>query len=869
MGTIPQVSVMRGPIPISELKYGERLYKLFQKSAERYPANLALIYEDIRGVIKQLTFAELEEKTNRLARGILKQIAKKTPNNDGDYLIAVSIAPSDTLVMSLLAIWKAGCAYLPLDCNAPPERVRHILAESTPVLVLCETDEKEHLYKNIGCITYQKLEMISSNLARSPIPDEELASSQEDPIEIVQYTSGSSGLSKGVRMANSSIKNRIEWQWKSMPFSAEEKYCIFKTSLTFVDSVCEIWAPLLYPNVPRTIVIVPREITVNPQKLIPLLEKYKVGRLVLVPSLLRTLLLYLGLSKENENMLQNLKLWICSGETLPVSLAIQFFQHFHRGSHLLCNFYGSTEIAGDVTYHLMKSPDDVAIENKVPIGIPLDNTVIYLLDKDLNVVNTGEMGEIYVSGKNVTPGYVNGRDAFRFVESPHTVDPEHKILFKTGDYGRIVKDTLLYEGRTDSQLKVRGHRVDLSEIDSALNQTRGIDKAVALCYNPGEIDQQILAFVLLEDDARMTAEDVENELARSLPKYALPQVFIVKKMPYLVNGKIDRQYLLNYYKEKGREANLCTDEYDLTGVPKDKEVAAECLFKTIISVLGNSVRAKVTVTSNFYSLGGNSLNSVYTISKLREEGYIIGITDFINAKNLGEVLNKMKHEDDPEMNKSDDEDESAKKFKIGLMEEKHKDDVIRVVSESFVNKSPIEKFMNPPVGIHEYKPMLEGIWPSLIKAQMSLVALNNDGKLLAVSLVFDLDDEPELDLGRTQLSYILEVLDYIEVPVKENVIPEGKRLHSFMLGTDKTLTAQENIEVTQLLEVKLIEYAKKRGYIGILSTNTSPLTQQLAEVLNYKPIKSYQVNQYVALDRTRPFKDLPDNVTAVICWKKF
>uniref|UniRef100_A0A023F0N0 Putative the adenylation domain of nonribosomal peptide synthetase n=1 Tax=Triatoma infestans TaxID=30076 RepID=A0A023F0N0_TRIIF len=865
MGTIPQISVMRGPTPRSDLQHGHRLYKLFQQTAEKYPHHTAFIYEDGHGLHKQLTFSELEAKTNRLARALLKQIDEKSPNSDGDYIIALAVGASDTLVISLLATWKCGCAYLPLDSNAPPERVRHILAEARPVLVITETDEKEHLYKNVGHITYHKLGNIAANLPSAGLLDEEIMPCAEDPIEIVLYTSGSTGLSKGVRIRNSSVKNRLEWQWKQFPYAPDEQFCVFKTALTFVDSVSEIWGPLLHPGLPRTLIILPRDVTTNPQKLVAILEKYKVARLVLVPSLLTAILLYLGLSKQNQSKLQNLKLWVCSGETLSVALATQFFEHFNTGNQILCNFYGSTEIMGDVTFHIMKCTEDVSVDNKVPIGIPLDNTVLYLLDKDLRIVNSGEIGELYVSGRNLAAGYVNGRDAFRFIESPHTVDPDHKTLYKTGDYARIMKDMLIYEGRTDSQLKVRGHRVDLSEIDSALNQITGIDKGVALCYSPGEINQQILAFVLLEDEAKMSACDIELELARSLPKYALPQVLIVQKMPYLVNGKVDRQYLLNYFKQRGREENLLLDEFDFSEVPKGKEAIADCLYKTIISVLGNGVRSKISLKTNFYSIGGNSLNSVYTISKLRDNGYIISITDFISAKDLGEVLNKITHEDDADIAKIDNEFE---KYTVEYMGDQHKEDVYRMIMESFAYKADIETKMQPPVQLHEYIPLLDGIWPVLIKQNVSIVARNLEGKVVGVSLVFDDDEEPEVDL-EPPLSYVLEFLDYIEVPIRENNLPKGKRLHSFMLGTDQQLTPQENIEVTDFLEKKIIKLGKERGYIGIFATNTNPLTQQLAEVLNYKPIKTYQINQYVALNGQRPFKILPDSVVTVSSWKQF
>lgn len=144
--------------------------------------------------------------------------------------------------------------------------------------------------------------------------------------------------------------------------------------------------------------------------------------MVLVPTLLRSILYYLKLN-EDSNLLYNLKTWVCSGESLPVSLAKEFFNYFGEGSHVLCNFYGSTEIMGDVTYYVCENKRQLEMYEKVPIGIPLYNTVIYLLDSDYRPVKLGETGEMFVSGANLADGYVNGRDLDKFIENPLAIDP--------------------------------------------------------------------------------------------------------------------------------------------------------------------------------------------------------------------------------------------------------------------------------------------------------------------------------------------------------------------------------------------------------------------------------------------------------------
>jgi Non-ribosomal peptide synthetase modules and related proteins len=214
--------------------------------------------------------------------------------------------------------------------------------------------------------------------------------------------------------------DRFRWQWNTFPYGPEEHVCCFKTALTFVDSVSELWGPLLCG---RSVLIVPREVTKDPERLISVLDHHKVQRLVLVPSLLRGILMVV-----RPGELEHLTTWVCSGEPLSAQLARDFFDHFNDERHKLCNFYGSTEIMGDVTYHVLNSAAEVKQMTKVPIGRAVDNTSIYLLDDNYRPVVSGGMGELFVSGLNLAMGYVNNRDPERWVTNPLTVDPGNKLI---------------------------------------------------------------------------------------------------------------------------------------------------------------------------------------------------------------------------------------------------------------------------------------------------------------------------------------------------------------------------------------------------------------------------------------------------------
>ncbi|HMG76892.1 MAG TPA: amino acid adenylation domain-containing protein, partial [Pyrinomonadaceae bacterium] len=499
------------------------IHELFQEQAERTPAATALVYEE-----EQLNYRELNRRANQLAHYL--QGVGVGP----ETLVGICMERSVEMIVSLLAVLKAGAAYLPLDPEYPQERLSFMLEDARVAVVLTRRSLTSRLPDYQGPVLDLDTEWdrIEAQPAENPV-----SSATPENLAYVIYTSGSTGRPKGVLGTHRACINRFEWMWECYPFARNE-VCCQKTSLSFADSIWEIFGPLLQ-GVP--VVLIPDDVTKDPPRLLETLAKREVTRIVLVPSLLRAIL-----DTAAEVPVPRLRYWVSSGEALSAELAERFRERL--GERCLINLYGCSEVCADVTYYEL--PEHLG-ERRVPIGQPIANTQAFILDAYKQPVPEGVSGEIYIGGAELARGYLNRPDltAEKFVPHPFSAAPG-ALLYRTGDLGRYLADgNIEYFGRSDYQVKLRGQRIELGEIETVLNEHPAVSSCVVKL---GEVvradgrdgDARLVAYVVADEALGGRPAELHRYLQERVPEHMIPAHFLMlEALPLTPSGKVDRRAL--------------------------------------------------------------------------------------------------------------------------------------------------------------------------------------------------------------------------------------------------------------------------------------------------------------------------------------
>ena len=583
------------------------IHDLFNAQCERTPDNTA-VHEGER----RLSYRQLQERSNRLAH-YLRKLGASTGTR-----VALCVDRSFDMFVGLLGILKTGAAYVPLDPSHPPDRMASLLEDAEPAVLI--TQQKLLANAPVHRIPTVILDADWHKIARASA-DFPASDVQSDDPAYVLYTSGSSGKPKGVEGTHRGAMNRMRWMWERYPFEAGE-VCCQKTNVGFVDSVWETFGPLL-AGVPS--VILPAEVVRDPEELLRSLARHGVTRIVLVPSLLRALLDH---APNLQERVPRLKLWSCSGEALSGELARRFRQGFPQAT--LLNIYGSSEVAADVTWHeVLEQEEDIGAT--VPIGKPISNTQMYVLDPHRNPVPVGVRGEIYVGGDGLALGYWNraALTAERFVENP--IAPEQsKRLYRTGDLGRWRGDgEIEYLGRVDGEVKLRGIRIDLGEIESVLMSHAAVREGAVVRVEEGG-EARLVAYLVPEDGEKADGRELRRYLRWKLPEHMVPARFVqVAELPLLPSGKVNRRALATVegvvLSERGMVAPRTVVEQKLAG-----------MWREVLKV------GEVGVDQNFFELGGHSLLVLQVMVRIRREFDVeLGVRTMFEEPTIAELASEV------------------------------------------------------------------------------------------------------------------------------------------------------------------------------------------------------------------------------------
>ncbi|HEX8183978.1 MAG TPA: amino acid adenylation domain-containing protein, partial [Blastocatellia bacterium] len=557
------------------------LHNLVELQAARTPLATAVIYEG-----QQLTYRELNQRANQLAHHLMRK--GMMPGS----FAGVRLERSPAMIVAMLAILKAGGVYLPLDPDLPPSRIAFMLEDSGADFLLTHESSLERLpgvRQTAICMDREE------NLIAQESDD--LRSATGEGLAYLIYTSGSTGLPRAVLIGNRAASNQMQWMSSEFPLSAADRV-LQKYSIGFDASIAEIFYPLISG---AALVIARQGGQYDIDYLADLIARHKVTVIDVVPTLLDALL-----DHSRVKDLLCLRQVNCGGEALQAGLSKRAHDLL-PGIHLI-NMYGPTEATITATSYSCSAGSD---QRSVPVGKPVANTRVYLLDEDLQPVPVGAVGEICIGGKSLASGYLNqpGLTAERFLPDPFS-DEAGARLYRSGDLGRYLEGgEIEFRGRADQQVKLRGYRIELGEIEAHLIRHPAVKAAVAAVAEDTARESRLVCYVALKQDAATTASELRDWLKKELPAYMVPAIIVMlEEMPLSASGKIDRKRL----PAPGLNRQAVEQPY----VEPQSEAERE-LVKIWEEVLGIE---RIGVRDSFFELGGDSILSIQVVARARQAG---------------------------------------------------------------------------------------------------------------------------------------------------------------------------------------------------------------------------------------------------------
>ena len=533
---------------------------------------------------RNLTYHQLNAKANQLAHH-LKELGVGP-----DVLVGVCMSRSPELVVALIGILKAGGAYVPMDPSYPKERLRFMLKDSAISILITEQQlSQDFLESRLRVIT---LDNQWDTIGQYPNLNV-AAKIDAANLAYVIYTSGSTGLPKGTLITHRGVVNYLSWCITHYAVASGSGAPV-NSSIAFDATVTSFFAPLLTG---KRVVLLPEKQEI--EALAEVLLSQRHFSLVKITPAHLEILRHMFAESELDGQAN---CFVIGGEALPAGV-VELWRK-HASSTRLINEYGPTEtVVGCCTYEIGSSeyPGD-----DVPIGKPIANTQMYILDQHMQPVPIGVSGEIYIGGAGLARGYLNRPDltSQRFVQNPFSNDPQER-LYKSGDLARYLSDgNIVFQGRIDHQVKIRGYRIELGEIESALAKHSLIQQVAVLARTDNRGDKRLVAYVVIKNP-RPSVSDLRSYLAEKLPEYMTPAVFVfMESMPLTTNGKIDRAAL------PAPDQVQAGFENPFVGPRTDTQVALKKIFEKCLN------RSPIGITDDFFEMGGNSVQAAIAFSQI-------------------------------------------------------------------------------------------------------------------------------------------------------------------------------------------------------------------------------------------------------------
>lgn len=573
-------------MPISNLTFKE----IFEKNSLIFPDKIAIYCGDLK-----YNYRQLNERANEISNFLMYQMKVEPGSN-----ITVIGNHSFELISTLIAVLKASCTFVPVDPELPIERINYFISETTSEVTI-NTDTKK-----VG-VNFSE-EVFSYEMCGSKINNKQLNNIIDDQsLAYILFTSGSTGKPKGVKISNKNLMNYISWANRTYVADTNDVFALH-SSISFDLTITSIFSPLLSG---ASIAIYP--ISSEKYNLFEVIDDNIANLIKLTPSHLRAIKDY----KPNTWIFKKI---ILGGEDLRSDLVQEIMINLKNSSEIV-NEYGPTETTVGCTYHIANLDD--FNKKSIPIGKPIQDTEIFILDDELETVPLGIEGEMYISGNSVSKGYLNSQDTKRSF-----VHINNNLLYKTGDLAIIDKNYVLhYKGRTDDQLKINGYRINLSEIENALRELKYVKESY-LFLNDNK-KSNVIGYVILnkEENNGIKEIDLLKDLKNKIPTYMIPhKLMIVDKFPVNANGKIDKsKIIINNNNNKIVIHNIKS---------RNNEI-----YDIISKVLDIN---EVSPQDNFFEIGGDSISAIQIASKLREIDYEISIPDFLEQKTIKDIEMKCK-----------------------------------------------------------------------------------------------------------------------------------------------------------------------------------------------------------------------------------